>query len=178
MWGFPQDKNTFLTKILFFLHTMVVRQAGLEGVSICHRQSVSVTDSMCLSKTICVYHRGCVSFTVRLCLSQTICVYHRGYVSFTVTLCLSQTVCFCHQQSMTHGKLLSVTENPFFLLSEQVCVCHRQYIIINNGILKSNCTIFPRSEGYITQYTPSGVYGIIVNENNEVNISLMTVKMI
>ena len=109
MWGFPQDKNTFLTKILFFLHTMVVRQAGHSQC-----QSVSVTDSMCLSKTICVYHRGCVSFTVRLCLSQTICVYHRGYVSFTVTLCLSQTVCFCHQQSMTHRKLLSVTENLFF----------------------------------------------------------------
>ena len=28
------------------------------------------------------------------------------------------------------------------------------YIIINNGILKSNSSIFPRSEGYITQYTP------------------------
>ena len=28
------------------------------------------------------------------------------------------------------------------------------YIILNNGILKSNSTIFPRSKGYITQYTP------------------------
>ena len=28
------------------------------------------------------------------------------------------------------------------------------YIIPNNGILKSNCSIFPWSEGYITQYTP------------------------
>ena len=27
------------------------------------------------------------------------------------------------------------------------------YIILDNGILKSNSTIFPRSEGYITQYT-------------------------
>ena len=28
------------------------------------------------------------------------------------------------------------------------------YIILNIGILKSNSSIFPRSEGYITQYTP------------------------
>ena len=27
------------------------------------------------------------------------------------------------------------------------------YIIINNGIMKSNSSIFPRSEGYITHYT-------------------------
>ena len=50
------------------------------------------------------------------------------------------------------------------------------YIILNNGILKSNSSIFPRSEWYITQYTPFGVYGLIVNDNNEVNISLMIVK--
>ena len=54
----------------------------------------------------------------------------------------------------------------------------RHYIIPNNGILKSNSSIFPRSEGYITQYTPWGVYGLIVNENNVVNISLMIVKML
>ena len=41
------------------------------------------------------------------------------------------------------------------------------YIILNNGILKSNSSIIPRSEGYITQYTPYGVYGLIVDENNE-----------
>ena len=28
------------------------------------------------------------------------------------------------------------------------------FIILNDGILKSNSSIFPRSEGYITQYTP------------------------
>ena len=28
------------------------------------------------------------------------------------------------------------------------------YIILNNGILKLYSSIFPRSEGYITQYTP------------------------
>ena len=52
------------------------------------------------------------------------------------------------------------------------------YIILNNGILKSNSTIFPWSKGFITQYTPWGLYGLIVDENNEVNISLMIVKII
>ena len=52
------------------------------------------------------------------------------------------------------------------------------YIILNNGILKSDSSIFPRSEEYITQYTPQEVYGLIVNENYEINVSLMIVKMI
>ena len=30
----------------------------------------------------------------------------------------------------------------------------RHYIILKNGILKSNCSVFPQSEGYISQYTP------------------------
>ena len=38
--------------------------------------------------------------------------------------------------------------------------------------------MFPQSESYITQYTLKGVYRLIVNENNEVNITLMIVKMI
>ena len=52
------------------------------------------------------------------------------------------------------------------------------YIILNIGILKSNSLIFLWSEGCTTQYTPSGVYGLIVNDNNEVNISLMSVRKI
>ena len=52
------------------------------------------------------------------------------------------------------------------------------YIILNNGILKSNSSIFPKSKGYITQYTPYGVYGLIVNENNEVNITLVYVWLL
>ena len=28
------------------------------------------------------------------------------------------------------------------------------YIILNNGILKSNALVFPQSEGFISQYTP------------------------
>ena len=30
----------------------------------------------------------------------------------------------------------------------------KHYILLNTGVLKSNSSIFPRSEGYITQYTP------------------------
>ena len=60
------------------------------------------------------------------------------------------------------GRVFTVT-----LLSIGAGIWH--YINLNNGILKSNSSIFPRSEG---------VYGLIVNENNEVNISLMVVKMI
>ena len=56
--------------------------------------------------------------------------------------------------------------------------CTVNYIILNNGILKSNSLVFPQSEGYITQYTHQGVYGLLVNDNNEVNISLMIIKMI
>ena len=52
------------------------------------------------------------------------------------------------------------------------------YIILKNGVLRSNSLIFPWSEGYITQYTTQEVYGQIVNENNKVSISLMIVKII
>ena len=38
--------------------------------------------------------------------------------------------------------------------------------------------ILPPSEGYNSQYTPSGVYGLIVNEIKEGIISLMIVKII
>ena len=64
-------------------------------------------------------------------------------------------------------------------ISEWPGLAHiNHYIILNNGILKSNSSLFPRSEGYISQYTPWGVYGLILHEINEVNIILMIVKMI
>ena len=48
-----------------------------------------------------------------------------------------------------------------------------QYIIIKVGILRFSLPIQAASKGYISQYTPQGVYGLIVNENNEVNVSLL-----
>ena len=53
-----------------------------------------------------------------------------------------------------------------------------QYIILNNGILKLHSSVLPSNKGYISQYTPYGVYGLIGNEINGVVISLMIVKMI
>ena len=44
-----------------------------------------------------------------------------------------------------------------------------QYIILINGILKLNSSVLPSREG---------VYGLIVNENNEVIIGLMIVKIL
>ena len=38
--------------------------------------------------------------------------------------------------------------------------------------------ILPPSKGYNSQYTPQGVYGLIVNEIKEGIISLLIVKMI
>ena len=42
--------------------------------------------------------------------------------------------------------------------------CTLQYIILKNGILKLISSILPSNKGYISQYTPLGVYGINVNE--------------
>ena len=39
---------------------------------------------------------------------------------------------------------------PLLNMSEKIV----HYIILNNGILKSNSSVFPRSDGYISQYTP------------------------
>ena len=41
-----------------------------------------------------------------------------------------------------------------------------QYIILNNGILKLNSSVLPSSEGYISQYTPKGVYRLFANVIN------------
>ena len=51
-----------------------------------------------------------------------------------------------------------------------------QYIIFKYGILKFNSTVIPSSEGYISHYTPNGVYWLIVNEINEGIISIIILK--
>ena len=53
-----------------------------------------------------------------------------------------------------------------------------QYAILKDEILKFNFSILPPSKGYISQYTPWGVYGLIVIETYEGIFSFMTVKMI
>ena len=53
-----------------------------------------------------------------------------------------------------------------------------QYIILKYGILKVYSTLLPSSEGYISQYTPKGVYRLIVNEINEGIISIKLLRML
>ena len=67
-------------------------------------------------------------------------------------------------------------KNVNFCLYLPVNCCMCQYIILNNGILNLDSSVLPSSEGYIPQYTLYGVYGLIVNEINEVIISVMIVK--
>ena len=59
--------------VTHFQHSMCRSQT----VCVCHRQSVSVTDSLSLSQTICLCHTQSLSVTDRLCLSQKVYVYHR-----------------------------------------------------------------------------------------------------
>ena len=81
---------------------------------------------------------------------------------------------YCLQLKLKENNMLDLFQNIRLHLSKVFFLFTTNYIILNNGILKSNYSIFPWSKGYITQYAPQGVYGVNINENNEVNISLMT----
>ena len=52
-------------------------------------------------------------------------------------------------------------------------LCTVQYISLKYGISKFNSTVLPSSKGYISQYTPLGVYGLIVDKNKEGIISVI-----
>ena len=58
----------------------------------------------------------------------------------------------------------------------QQCVNTMLYIILKYGVYKLKSTVLPSSGGYILQYTPYGVYGLIVNEINEGIISIFILK--
>ena len=53
-----------------------------------------------------------------------------------------------------HGHALGNNSTKRFLEKEKTITNILHYIILSNGILTSNSSIFPRSKGYITQYTP------------------------
>ena len=55
---------------------------------------------------------------------------------------------------MCRRHVIQVQEARGTDLGRRIKKCRMHYIILNNGILKSKSTIFPRSEGYITQHTP------------------------
>ena len=141
----------------------------------------------------------CTECTVQ-CMQSTMCTIYYAYYSMCSTVYTVQyvqysmhsTICRVHQVHYVHYTIVYFevhTTMPYKATSSRAIAVHfsldyskvcsiEHYIILNNGILKSNSSIFPWSEGYITQYTPQGVYGLICNENNEVNISLMIFKMI
>ena len=53
-----------------------------------------------------------------------------------------------------------------------------QYIVLNIGMLNLNASVLPLSKGYISQYTPYGICGLIFNEVNELIISLMIIRLV
>ena len=96
---------------------------------------MSVTDSVCLSQTVCVCHIHSVSLIDSLRLSQTTCVCNRHSVSVT-------TIYFSHRQ------LLSVTDVFFFSVREsmcllqRVCVFPRQSVFVTNSLCLSQKVFF------------------------------------
>ena len=80
---------------------------------------MSLTDSLCLSKTFCVCHYN-------MCLSQTVCVCDRQTVSVTDSLCPPKTVCVCYIQSMSLTDSLFLTDN--LCLSQTLCVKHSSWV--------------------------------------------------
>ena len=72
-----------------------------------------------------------------------------------------------------HAKITLV---KFFFFFYNVYIL--QYIILKNEILRFNSFNITSKRGYISQYTPQGVYGLIGNEINEEIISFIIVKMI
>ena len=53
-----------------------------------------------------------------------------------------------------------------------------QYIVLNIGMLNLNSSVLPLSKGYISQYTPYGICGLIFYEVNELIISLMIIRLV
>ena len=91
---------------------------------------MSVTDSLCLSKKICVFYRQSVSV-------KTACVYHRQYVPVTDSLCLSMR----RERKIWQRKYVSVTDS--MCLSQTVCVLDIQYVSVPDSMClsqKSQCS--------------------------------------
>ena len=117
---------------------------------VCHRQSLSVTYSMCdfrlsvsvtyslwLSQTVCVCHKQSVSVTDNLCLSQTVCFF------VTDIICLSDSCCLSQKIFVRRRMYLSVTDT--MCRSKTVCIGPRQSVFVTSSLclsLKVLCKIF------------------------------------
>ena len=88
-------------------------------------ESVSITDRLCLSQTVCVCHILPASVTGSLCLSLTLWVCHRQTITVTDNLCLSQAVCVCHRHSswsiLAWFLLINTWFSPRFVREFVIC---------------------------------------------------------
>ena len=99
---------------LCLLQTICDRQSVTDIVCVCNIESVSFTDSLCLSQTDYVCHSHFLSVTDCLRLSQAVCVCHTQSVSVTDSLCLSPTIFVCPRQSVSDIDTLLDHSWPFF----------------------------------------------------------------
>ena len=76
------------TLYIYSVHLFFLSQTA----GVIHRQSVTVTASLCLPQTVCVRHKPSVSVKASLWLWQPVCICHILSVSVTNNLCLFQTV--------------------------------------------------------------------------------------
>ena len=95
-----------------------------------------------------IYFLSYISRMVLQCNKQFIAqcefkLYHRNYINFNLFS--------IHPRKKTN--LLSSLDG-ILITALYDWLNSDHYIILINWILKSNSSIFPRSEGYITQYTP------------------------
>ena len=71
-----------------------------------------------------------VSVTDILFLSQTICVCDRESQSVTDSLCLSQTVCVCQKICVCHGQVIQFFVFHTQFLSDSLCHYQTLFLII------------------------------------------------
>ena len=81
-------KLLFIAPKLVFLKFTHTQKT--QTVYVCHIQSVSVTESLCLSEKFCVCHRQFEPVTASLCLSRTVCFCfkHSSWLFMTGILAL------------------------------------------------------------------------------------------
>ena len=91
-----------------------------QTTSLFHIQSLSVTDCLCLSLTVCVW----------LCITQTVVVYHRKSLYVTENMCMSHTVCVSHK-NMCLSQTLCVFPRRLFW-SHTVSVMSKYHKIHTN----------------------------------------------
>jgi len=91
--------------------------------SVCHRHTVYVTDTQCMSQTHSVCHRHTVYVTDTPCIAFTHSVCHRHTVYVTDTPCIAFTHSVCHRHTVPDDEMTS-----------HVVWCRRQMQTVNLGL--------------------------------------------